>query len=420
MYDEPLTALIDATIADGQLTDKERQVLARKARAFGVDADEFEVYLDGRLFERQRELRDDELLNQQLQQRAARSAAAPVVPPAPVPPPAASPNRHAGLSKCPACKEPLSGLSHVCPACGQVVDADHDAHGGLEEMLGDMEDLLIEAKTRAVPAAGPLASSGVLYLGPTLLALILSVLGFAFGGNEMGWGWWGIAALVFGLGWLINRSVQLRRQQKEPDRAADRRPLAEIQAEFAKHARQTTLFFGADAKVKQVVDTLNREMAQFQPASTPSSPFTPRRVLIGLCLLAIVVGPLLSRGSLFPADTKEQMARGEQLVQFQHFAEARRLLDSLELEPNRVRLACLIQRAELDQRLDSLPELLQARRYSAVQQRLGRLHWRRVNPDPMYRYEERPAQQAFLARKAQLNEQLPARYQVAADTALIR
>lgn len=413
MYAEQLTALIDATIADGQLTDKERQVLTRKARAFGVDADEFEVYLAGRLFERQRELRDDELLNQQLQQRAARLA----VPAAPPPPAASTARDHAPLSKCPACKEPLSGLSHVCPACGQLIDADHDAHGSLEEMMGEMEDLLIEAKAQAAPPQSQLSRSGALYLVPTLLALVLSVISFAFAGNEMGWGWWIIAALVFGLGWLIDRAVQHRRQSQLPASARQHRPFAEIKAEFDKHARQISLFFGADRQVAQVVDTLRREMALLQPApAAPASALTPRRVLGGLCLLALGLGPLLSRGRVFPADTKAQMARGEALVLFGRLPEARRLLDSLELEPNRVRLACLIQRAELDQRLDSVPELLTARRYTEARQRLECLRWRRINPDPIYLYAERPAFQAFQDRKTALNEQLPVHYQLLVDT----
>lgn len=412
MYQPELNQLIDATIADGQLSDKERRVLLRRAQALGIDAEEFDVYLDGRLYQRRYELG--------LEERAHLSGtrARPVTAPAP---PGAVVASAVPLSKCPACKEPLGGLSHVCPACGQLIDAAHDAHGRLEEMLGEMEDLLIEAKAQAAPPVGRLSRSGALYLVPTLLALIMSVFGFALAGNEMGWGWWIIAALVFGLGWLIDRAVQHRRQNQAnlPSPARQHRPFAEIKAGFDKHARQISLFFGADRQVAQVVDTLRREMAAVQPAAaSPAGALTPRRVLGGLCLLALGLGPLLSQGRLFPADTKEQVARGEALVQFGRLPEARLLLDSLELEPNRVRLACLIQRAELDQRLDSVPELLAARHYPEARQLLLRLHWRRVNPDPMYLYAERPAFRAFRARKADLNDRLPAHYQLLVDTAL--
>jgi len=46
---EELEKLIELTLADGQLTDKERTVLYRKAMELGVDQDEFEIVLDAKL-----------------------------------------------------------------------------------------------------------------------------------------------------------------------------------------------------------------------------------------------------------------------------------------------------------------------------------------------------------------------------------
>lgn len=43
---EDLKALIDATLADGKITKKEKKVLFNKAEKEGIDLDEFEVYLD--------------------------------------------------------------------------------------------------------------------------------------------------------------------------------------------------------------------------------------------------------------------------------------------------------------------------------------------------------------------------------------
>ena len=45
-----LEKLIELTLADGQLTDKERTVLFRKAKELGVAEDELEIVLDGKLF----------------------------------------------------------------------------------------------------------------------------------------------------------------------------------------------------------------------------------------------------------------------------------------------------------------------------------------------------------------------------------
>lgn len=48
-----LDKLIDAVVADGVVTDKERAVILKKATASGYDADEVEILLDARLYEKQ-------------------------------------------------------------------------------------------------------------------------------------------------------------------------------------------------------------------------------------------------------------------------------------------------------------------------------------------------------------------------------
>lgn len=56
MYNEKLEALITAALADGVLTDKEKDLLFKKAEAMGVDRDEFDLVLDGRLAKRKKEM----------------------------------------------------------------------------------------------------------------------------------------------------------------------------------------------------------------------------------------------------------------------------------------------------------------------------------------------------------------------------
>ena len=51
LYSERIEALIHAALVDGELTDKERQVLMKKATEEGIDQDEFEMVLNARLFE---------------------------------------------------------------------------------------------------------------------------------------------------------------------------------------------------------------------------------------------------------------------------------------------------------------------------------------------------------------------------------
>lgn len=52
LYSERIEALIEAALVDGELTDKERALLKKKAKEEGIDPDEFEMVLNARGFER--------------------------------------------------------------------------------------------------------------------------------------------------------------------------------------------------------------------------------------------------------------------------------------------------------------------------------------------------------------------------------
>ena len=55
IYNEKIEALADVALEDGVLTDKERDLLLRKAQQSGIDPDEFEMILDSRLTKMQKE-----------------------------------------------------------------------------------------------------------------------------------------------------------------------------------------------------------------------------------------------------------------------------------------------------------------------------------------------------------------------------
>ncbi len=56
MYNKELEKLIEMALMDGELTEKEKQILFKKAEKFGVDLDEFEMVLDAKLFEKQKKV----------------------------------------------------------------------------------------------------------------------------------------------------------------------------------------------------------------------------------------------------------------------------------------------------------------------------------------------------------------------------
>lgn len=79
-----LEKLVEYALADGYISDKDREVLFRKAQHLGFDTDELEMILEGKLYEQNRKK--------------------------------PQPN------KCPGCGEILKGISKVCPSCDYVLD----------------------------------------------------------------------------------------------------------------------------------------------------------------------------------------------------------------------------------------------------------------------------------------------------------
>lgn len=94
MYNEKIEALISAALADGVLTEKEKQVLFKRAQAEGIDLDEFEMVLDARLVELQKA------------EKAKAEASAP------------KSTKYGDVRKCPACGSMIPALAGVCPECG--------------------------------------------------------------------------------------------------------------------------------------------------------------------------------------------------------------------------------------------------------------------------------------------------------------
>lgn len=87
MYDQSLEQLIDAVIADGIISEQERKVVYKKAASLGIDQDEIEVYLEGRL------------------QKAQKSATP-------------KSGKHGVVKTCPNCGAPINPASTKCDECG--------------------------------------------------------------------------------------------------------------------------------------------------------------------------------------------------------------------------------------------------------------------------------------------------------------
>lgn len=116
MYNEELENLIDAALADGVLTEKEKQVLFKKAQALGVDLDEFEMVLDARLVK--------------LQKSEAEKAASS----------APKSNKLGDVKKCPACGAMVQSYQGQCPECGYAFEG-IDANMSSQKLAQKIEQI---------------------------------------------------------------------------------------------------------------------------------------------------------------------------------------------------------------------------------------------------------------------------------------
>ena len=99
--------LIDLAIADGQITDKERNVILKKATDLGVDADEVEMVLDGKLH--------------QLEANKPKSK-----------------EKVGNIKTCPACGASVKAMELLCSECGHEFN-NLKANSTLLKLLDEIE-----------------------------------------------------------------------------------------------------------------------------------------------------------------------------------------------------------------------------------------------------------------------------------------
>jgi len=118
LYNPQIEKLIDMALADGELTEKEKQVLFKRAQAEGIDLDEFEMVLDAKLH----------------QINTGNNAQS-------MPNSAPQSNKYGDVKKCPACGAMIEAFTARCPECGHEFSniAANSSIQRLFEMLNQVE-----------------------------------------------------------------------------------------------------------------------------------------------------------------------------------------------------------------------------------------------------------------------------------------
>lgn len=121
MIREEIQNLIDYALADGQVTDKERSIILKKALSLGEDIDEVEMILDAQIYKYQnnRKIESNESIKSH------------------------SSNKEGNIFKCPACGETVDSFTTVCISCGHEFRGTENRSviNKLKEELKEAEDL---------------------------------------------------------------------------------------------------------------------------------------------------------------------------------------------------------------------------------------------------------------------------------------
>jgi len=127
MYNEQLEKLIEMALMDGELTEKEKQILFKKAESFGVDLDEFEMVLEAKLFEKK---------------QSTSKAEAPV---------AAAPksDKLGDIKKCPACGAIIGAFKAICSDCGHEF-SNIEATNSTQKLYNELVKIEEEERNRPV------------------------------------------------------------------------------------------------------------------------------------------------------------------------------------------------------------------------------------------------------------------------------
>ena len=120
LYNEKIERLISLALVDGVLTEKEKQILLKKAEAEGLDLDEFEMVLDAKLHILKTEQQENEKAQNAMcdesddveEYEEESEEVVEVVAPAP------KSDKLGDIKKCPACGSLMTSFSTNCEDCG--------------------------------------------------------------------------------------------------------------------------------------------------------------------------------------------------------------------------------------------------------------------------------------------------------------
>lgn len=410
MYNEQLEKLIEMALMDGELTEKEKQILFKKAESFGVDLDEFEMVLQAKLFEKQKSDK----------------------------PVSAAPksDKLGDVRKCPACGAIAETFATKCSDCGTEF-RNIEASQNIIKFFEKLDDVESNRKDNIYETSNSNSSIGI--------GTIIKWLFF-----------WYILLPLKIVSFFINKSKPAKWSTTDSRKEelilnfpvpASREEILEFLTLASSRINSNT-YFNAFAEETKYKDTWNKiwlkKIEQIHSKASMAMKNDKKsfddvnkitenarlivknnnkkvlHIALGFItlILVLIIWSVIS-GNIDESklnhklnQQKELKTKAETLIKSGEYNKAEEIISTIENESFIVELKSKIQLEELSKRIDALEIYLEKKEFSKLKLELEKITWTKNSKDYDTEKIERESYKVFLKKKEAINNQLPEKYKI--------
>lgn len=402
MYNEQIEKLIELALADGQLTEKEKQVLFKRAEAEGIDLDEFEMVLEARIFEKTKN-------------KTTEPVAAP------------KSDKLGDVKKCPACGAIAESFATKCSDCG-VEFRNIEASGSVIKFFEKLDE--IEAtRSNGFYAQNTPKSIG---LGTVLLWLFFWYILIFIKGFQL------ILSTAKSAKWSTTDARKEELVLNYPIPVSKEAILEFLTLSASKINSSSYLtIFSEDTKYKNAwnkiwikkIEQINskailsmksdiKSYAEVQKIVENAKKITKENIkkvsrVLGagaVLILGFIIWNVVSnriddnRNNTYASVVNS----AEKLINNKKYNEAEKLLDEVD-HKHQIEIKSKIQLAKLSEKLEELEPLIQSKDYKKMKLELEKLRWNQISPEMDWDLEkiEGKFYRIFVEKKEAINNQMP-------------
>ncbi|MCW2260126.1 MULTISPECIES: hypothetical protein [Sphingobacterium] len=401
MYSEQIEKLIELALADGELTEKEKQVLFKRAETEGIDLDEFEMVLEARIYGKIKS--------------KPNAAVAP------------KSDKLGDVKKCPSCGAIAESFTIKCSDCGTEF-RNIEASNSVIKFFDKLDE--VEA-TRATNVY-ELSQKKSIGIGTILLWLCF----------------WHVIIFIKLIQFLIYKSKSAKWSTTDSRKEelimnypvpVSKEAILEFLTLSSSKLHSSTYFnlFSEDTKYRNAwnkiwlkkIEQINSKAIIAMKGDSASLKEVENLVknakgiakdntkkifqvlaILTLIILTFIIWTIIStkiddnRNNIYTSI----VTSAEKLIEDKKYDEAENLLKEVDSK-HKVEIKSKIQLSKMSEKLDNLEPLLNRKEYSKLKMELEKLMWTKITPKSDWDLEsiEKESFKNFIRKKEALNNQMP-------------